>query len=85
MLYRSYVFFVPFLCFFELAPLSNAVTLLFLGYLALDCCARLPDGAVEKKKKNGYLQLQSSIRRPRQPALRHLAHLPDFLVLLATL
>ena len=75
--------FVPFrgvIDFFELAPLSNPVTLLLLGYLALDCCARLPDGA-----KSGYLQLQSSIRRPRQPALRHLAHLPDFLVLLATL
>ena len=26
-------------------------TLLFLGYLALDCCARLPDGAVEKKER----------------------------------
>ena len=83
MLDKRYVLVVRFLgLFFKLAPLSNVVasTLFFLGYLALDCCARLPDGA-----KSGYLQLQSSIRRPRQPALRHLAHLPDFLVLLATL
>ena len=29
----------------------GASILLFLGYLALDCCARLPDGAVEKKER----------------------------------
>ena len=50
MLDKRYVLVVRFLgLFFKLAPLSNVVasTLFFLGYLALDCCARLPDGAVE--------------------------------------
>ena len=81
MLYRSYVFFVRFLGFFELAPLSNVVTLLFLGYWIVAHGYRM----VQWRKNNGYLQLQSSIRHPRRPALRHPAHLPDFLVLLATL
>ena len=54
MLDKRYVLVVRFLgLFFKLAPLSNVVasTLFFLGYLALDCCARLPDGAVEKKER----------------------------------
>ena len=33
-------------------------------------------------KKNGYLQVQSSIRHPRRPAPRRPARLPGFLVLL---
>ena len=40
---------------------------------------------VHWNEKSGILLLQSSIRRPRQPALRHRARLLDCRVLLATL
>ena len=46
--------FVPFrgvIDFFELAPLSDAATLLFLGFLTLVFFARLPGCALERKER----------------------------------
>ena len=34
----------------ELAPLFKSITFLFLGYVALECCARLPGGALGTKE-----------------------------------
>ena len=65
MLDKRYVLVVRFLgLFFKLAPLSNVVasTLFFLGYLALECCARLPGGALgEKEQISSNANCQSSI------------------------
>ena len=50
---RAVNFFRPFLCFcfLELATRFTGTLFLSFGFLALDCCARLPGGAFERKER----------------------------------
>ena len=50
---RAVNFFRPFLgfCFLDLATRFTGTLFVSFGFLALDCCARLPGGATERKEK----------------------------------